>query len=325
MRRIVEIAQTLAATALGLALGLATPSSPQAAAQTLSDFIRGKLEGLNLPQERRQSRARALRPEKHTRAPVITPPLPRPRPVAGLPLVRDAPRVANGTLLTDSAGRVIVDPGALARERDHERAVYLKPREIGQWDEATARRARRNCEIVLATLNVDAEPAQPIGGPRGCGIAAPVRVRALGAARLKPVARLNCRFTAALHRWMREVVQPAARKRFGQPVVAIRQLSHYACRSRGGITRGPVRISEHSFGNALDIGAFELADGTRISILKDWGEISSIFNKKSAFLKDVRDGACKHFSTVLSPRYNKAHANHFHLDLGRGGRHGICK
>ena len=333
------VALMLAAAALLLLM------SP-AGAETLGDFISRKLrdvkQALAPAPTRRNERPRSTgktashsqaRVRVNGRAPEValrggkrakTVPLPRPRPPALA--ARHAGAAPQRTaVLTDAAGRVVVDPGRLAHERDHYRAVYLKPKEIGHWDAAHVKAARKNCEIVLAALNVDAEPLEPIGGPQGCGIAAPVLVRALGAAQLKPAAKLNCRFTAALYEWVRNVVQPAARKRFGQPVVAIRQLSDYSCRRRGGVTKGPVRISEHSFGNAIDIGYFELADGSRIHLLRDWGEFSALFNKKAAFLAEVREGACKYFSTVLSPKYNKAHENHFHFDLGRGGRYRICK
>ncbi len=334
------------------------------AADTLKDFISDKLKGLDLnPFDDDRPAVRPAHPAGKTSTRPRKPganvtingrpaarilnkggkrlaaPLPRPRPFGqngknvkvlrkgGMEEASAAQEAAMPAtkVRLDSAGRVLVDPNALARERDHTKAVYLRPKEIGHWDAATVKKARRDCDIVLATLNVDAQPIPSIGGPQGCGIAAPVLVKSLGLADLKPDAKLNCRFTAALYEWVRNVVQPAARKKFGQPVVAIRQLSHYSCRRRGGITRGPVRISEHSFGNAIDIGAFVLADGTTISLLKDWGSLSALFNRKAAFLKAVRDGACKYFSTVLSPQYNKAHANHFHFDLGRGGRYKICK
>ncbi len=309
-------------TAMIMALALCAPAQ---AGPSLGDFIARKLKGLK-PQS---SAPTSLPPRPARRRLAI--PLPRPRPFPpGRPPGRAptsqlaAPHPA-APVIADTAGRVLVKPEALVKERDHFRAVYLQPKEIGHWDAATVRKARRNCELVLATLNVDASPISPIGGPEGCGIAAPVMVRSLGIADLKPDAKLNCRFTAALYEWVRNVVQPAARRKFGQPVVAVRQLSHYACRRRGGIRKGPVRISEHSFGNAIDIGGFVLANGRRISVLHDWGNFSALFNKKAAFLQEVRDGACKYFSTVLSPNYNKAHANHFHFDLGRGGRYKICK
>ncbi|MFN3798647.1 MAG: extensin family protein, partial [Sphingobium yanoikuyae] len=44
--------------------------------------------------------------------------------------------------------------------------------------------------------------------------------------------------------------------------------------------------------------------------------------KDAAFLRDVRDGACGLFSTVLSPDYNAAHRDHFHLDQAERGATG---
>ena len=60
---------------------------------------------------------------------------------------------------------------------------------------------------------------------------------------------------------------------------------------------------------------FRLRDGTRISLVRDWDEAGP----RAAFLRDVRDGACRLFATVLSPDYNEAHRDHFHLEAtGRG-------
>ena len=47
-----------------------------------------------------------------------------------------------------------------------------------------------------------------------------------------------------------------------------------------------------------------------------------------AFLHDVHDGACQHFTTVLSPDYDANHHDHFHVDLARRGPDGlgtVCK
>ncbi len=232
---------------------------------------------------------------------------------------------ASAPVVIEEGGQVTVAPDRLGKERDPYRAVYLAPKETGRWPIDKVKSARQRCAVVLATTNLDARPLSPIGGPKGCGVAAPVAVRALGAVSLKPVARLNCTFAAALYRWVTDVVQPAARRHFGQPVVAIRQLSSYACRRRGGITRGPVRISEHAFGNAIDVATFVLADGRKISVLKDWGRFSALFDRKAAFLKEVHGKACGIFSTVLGPAANRAHRNHFHFDLGRGGRYKYCR
>jgi hypothetical protein len=79
------------------------------------------------------------------------------------------------------------------------------------------------------------------------------------------------------------------------------------------------RLSEHATGNAVDVSAFVLADGRRISIERDWRNPDPAVQD---FLQTIRASACKRFGTVLSPDYNAAHYNHLHLDLGRGG---LCR
>ena len=37
---------------------------------------------------------------------------------------------------------------------------------------------------------------------------------------------------------------------------------------------------------------------------------------EAAFLREVRDGACRWFRAVLGPEYNAEHRDHFHLDRG---------
>ncbi len=255
-------------------------------------------------------------------------PLPRPRPrnlVAGAPAAGQEKAAGNGAPIeTTRSGRVMVKVERLGKERDSYSAVYLSPKERGRWSRDAVHKARQRCEIVLAATNVEAVPIPSIGGPKGCGIAAPVKVQALGAVKLSPAGRFNCTMTAALYKWVTDVVQPAARSRFKQPVVEIREFASYSCRRRGGVTKGPVRISEHAFGNAIDVAEFRLADGTRISVLKDWGGFSALFNRKAAFLREVHKKACGIFSTVLGPEANRAHRNHFHFDLGRGGRYKYC-
>jgi hypothetical protein len=37
---------------------------------------------------------------------------------------------------------------------------------------------------------------------------------------------------------------------------------------------------------------------------------------KAAFLRALRDGACRIFNVTLGPDYNEAHRDHFHFDMG---------
>lgn len=119
---------------------------------------------------------------------------------------------------------------------------------------------------------------------------------------------VTCPVAAALELWRRESAAPAARAILGSDLARIEHLGAFSCRRMYGGADGP--WSEHATANAIDIAAFVLADGRRISVLADWEDTGP----EAAFLRKVRDGACGSFATVLSPDYNAAHADHFHLD-----------
>lgn len=122
----------------------------------------------------------------------------------------------------------------------------------------------------------------------------------------------TCGLAAAWTLFEAHALQPAARKHFGQTVARVEHLGTYACRNVYGRASG--RRSEHASANAIDLGGFVLADGTRVGVLNDWEKTGD--GRKAAFLRDVRDGACRFFDVVLGPDYNEAHRNHFHLDMG---------
>jgi hypothetical protein len=130
-------------------------------------------------------------------------------------------------------------------------------------------------------------------------------------ATLTPPATLACPIVSALDRWVSDGVQPAAMRWFGEPVTEIKQISAYSC--RGMVGAGGSGISEHAFGNALDIAAFTFSDGRRITVQNGWYGTP----EEQGFLRDVHLAACNHFSTVLAPGYNAAHYNHIHVDLMR--------
>jgi hypothetical protein len=131
----------------------------------------------------------------------------------------------------------------------------------------------------------------------------------------------SCPVAAALALFEREVLQPAADRHFGSKVTSIEHAGSYSCRRIYGRAQG--RFSEHATADAIDIIGFRLADGTRISVLRDW----RMDGPKRAFLRDARDGACSLFATVLSPDYNAAHADHLHLDQAVRGKMGwsLCR
>ncbi|MBM3543054.1 MAG: extensin family protein [Alphaproteobacteria bacterium] len=164
--------------------------------------------------------------------------------------------------------------------------------------------------VVRASSYVQA--GSRLKGPSACGLQAPLKVSGTGGGRVMvtPTATIGCPMTAALDRWVQKSVQPAAHRQFGMPVVEIKQIASYNCRGRNGSRRG--RLSEHSFGNALDIAGFRLANGQVITVVKGWWRGTP---RERAFLQEAFAGACAEFFTVLGPGSDRYHYNHIHVDL----------
>jgi hypothetical protein len=178
------------------------------------------------------------------------------------------------------------------------------------------------CRALLKDAQV-AYVAQPARaeGPH-CGYDNAVRMAGQGSVGYNPDAPvLSCPLTASLILWERSVVQPAARRHLGAPVANFRHFGAYACRRvYGGRSGG---WSEHARANAIDIARFDLRDGRRISVAASWVRGAP---KERAFLREVRDGGCRLFATVLGPDYNAAHQDHFHLDqAARGAGWRMCR
>jgi hypothetical protein len=145
-------------------------------------------------------------------------------------------------------------------------------------------------------------------------------VNAFGPVAVTPTATLACPIVSALDRWLADSVQPSAMRWFGARVVEIKQISAYSCRGMNGNSRA--HISEHAFGNALDIAAFTLADGRRITVKDGWKGMP----EEQGFLRDVQGAACQQFNTVLAPGSNVYHYDHIHVDLmRRSSRRIICQ
>lgn len=168
-----------------------------------------------------------------------------------------------------------------------------------------------------AGIRYTALPARSDGAQ--CGYDDAVRFTAAGARAIgyRPATLgVSCPVAASLALWEWDAVQPAARELLGSEVVAIDHLGSYNCRRIS--RRSTSDWSEHARANAVDIAAFRLKDGRRISVLRDWKDQGA----KGQFLRRVRDQACDLFATTLSPDYNAAHADHFHLDQAYRGSMG---
>ena len=162
------------------------------------------------------------------------------------------------------------------------------------------------CRQRLSGLGAKFEVEPPVSDPSGCAIPHPIMLSSLGdGIDVQPGALINCAIAEVLARFLTETATKIAREELGSPLKSIRQASGYICRPRNGT----MKLSEHAFGNAVDIAGFTLSDGTLI-------EVNATRNPRhSLFLSKVRRAACGPFRTVLGPGSDTDHANHFHLDL----------
>jgi hypothetical protein len=185
-----------------------------------------------------------------------------------------------------------------------------EPNVLTRYKLARLERHPKECTAVLRLGEVAYTPVPDQVTGEGCGLDNTVRMARAEAAFGESVVT-TCPLAVAWSLFDRHVLQPSARRHFGQGVARVVQAGSYACRNINHRVGG--RRSEHATANALDVTGFVLTDGTRVGVLQDWGDGS----RKAAFLRALRAGACRFFDVVLSPDFNEAHRDHFHFDLGR--------
>lgn len=162
------------------------------------------------------------------------------------------------------------------------------------------------CRQRLAGLGVEFDNRPAKTDPSGCSMPYPLTVRSLGKdIGLRPDAEMNCAMAEAAARFAQDVVAPTAKQIFGEQLASITHASAYVCRPRNGT----LKLSEHAFGNALDISSFTLTGGTSISVQPHPDA------KAAGFLGKVRAAACGPFKTVLGPGSDADHSEHLHFDL----------
>ncbi len=173
----------------------------------------------------------------------------------------------------------------------------------------------RQCEADLTRDNVRFSPLPDRDYGGGCLVTGAVELLDIGVP-VSGLKSMRCPLAKTFTAWVQHGVSPAAREILGSPLVKVESLGTYACRGIVGAgASASRRLSEHALGNAVDISAFVLADGRRITIEHDWNSNDPAIRQ---FLQIIHRSACRRFRTVLSPDYNAAHYNHFHMDMGRG-------
>ena len=170
----------------------------------------------------------------------------------------------------------------------------------------------RQCLADLRSQHVafDALPDRRFGG--GCSAVGTIRLLDIGT----PVSNLGpmtCSLARAFAGWTRGAVQPAARRWLGVSVRKMESFGTYSCRGVNG--QPGARLSEHGRANAVDIGAFLLSDGRRITVVEGWhGPDESV----RRFLREVFREGCRRFAIGLGPDANAYHRDHLHFDMGEG-------
>lgn len=165
------------------------------------------------------------------------------------------------------------------------------------------------CRAVLDASDFAYQPVPDRVTGEGCGFRNAVRVSRSEITYAGGFVA-TCPLAVALALFERHVLQPAAQDTLGTRVTAIDHYGTYACRNVNNRDTG--RRSQHATANAIDIAGFRLADGRHLRVAADWDDGGA----ESEFLQDVHGGACGIFGVVLGPSYNRAHRDHFHLDLG---------
>ena len=179
------------------------------------------------------------------------------------------------------------------------------------------------CLNSLAELGVKFTMPTTNVGTGVCSVVDAVQVQALtignATIKLSDQPTFNCGFAFVFASWLKVEAIPIVTKATGKTIATFGTGPGYQCRGRNGDMSA--KLSEHAFGNAVDIERMKLSDGEVIDV-KD-----AITNgaKYEPALAALRASACRYFTTVLGPGTNAAHATHFHFDLARRGKNGNHK
>jgi hypothetical protein len=176
------------------------------------------------------------------------------------------------------------------------------------------------CRLALTEAIAIAPSIPDIHGAGGCGGEDLVRLEAIvlpdkRRVSVKPAAILRCAMASALADWIRTDIAPLATS-LGSTVSDLDNFDSFECRGRNRVAGA--RLSEHGRANALDVRAFQLANGRSISLTDR--------TVPRELRETVLHSACARFSTVLGPGSDWYHEDHIHLDLmERRNNYRICQ
>ncbi|MGO4386292.1 extensin family protein [Microvirga sp. 2YAF29] len=173
------------------------------------------------------------------------------------------------------------------------------------------------CIERLKTLGLRFEKHPPMRDDE-CKIDNPVLVSALPSnVQLSTGSLMECSLAEALTQWSNGVVLPKAKEHLQDEPKKIAIGTSYQCRDQ----RSGTKLSEHAFGNAVDVMGIGFNKRAPLTIKAHDEE-----SPEAAFQSAIRKEACPIFTTVLGPGADADHSDHLHLDMrGRKGGYRICQ
>jgi hypothetical protein len=196
-------------------------------------------------------------------------------------------------------------PGGSERPPEPRQPVAGQPPAQGQ--------ATLQCHLDLAREGVQFRALPDRRFANGCSAIGSVQLTDIGTPTTN-LGAMTCPVARQYARWVREAVQPAARQILGASVTRIETFGTYACRSVNNVPGA--RISEHGYANAVDVSAFVLGNGRRVTVEQGWNGTDERVRR---FLRAVHRGGCQRFSVGLGPDSDALHYNHLHFDMGARG------
>lgn len=174
------------------------------------------------------------------------------------------------------------------------------------------------CLRDLAELGVEFVKMAPFENETGCKIADPVKIISVPSRNsnitLGAQPQLSCKFALRFSFWLSDVSAPITESLTRSPLFSVATGPGFVCRHRNNDNSR--KISEHAFGNAIDINSFGFANGEKLTV----SAVLSGSAEEKRTLSALRTASCGFFTTVLGPGTNEAHSSHFHLDHGKHGR-----
>ena len=202
------------------------------------------------------------------------------------------------------------------KPEDFQQQAALIPRALPE--DITRKDDTESCFQMLRAIGAKFTVAAATVDYGKCSVENPVNLRSVTIKQntidLPEAPLLNCKFALQFSKWLSESGAPILAAQMNSPVERISTGPGFECRGRNG--DGTAKVSEHGYGNAVDISTFRLRNGKTLNVAD------------STLLPGVRASACGYFTTVLGPGANAAHDSHFHFDMGVHGKSGnyrICQ